>query len=80
MMARMKHVGPEESLAKPSQLQRFESDALTDKISKPILSLSVERKHQIGRSKCFRARIQPKKNARASTSNQPVPRHLPEAV
>ena len=52
MMARMKHVGPEESLMKSSQLARFESDALTDKISKPILSLSVDLKHQIGRRKC----------------------------
>ena len=50
--ARMKHVGPEESLMKSSQLSRFESDALTDKISKPILSLLVELRRQIGRSRC----------------------------
>ena len=48
----MKHVGPEESLAKSSQLQRLESDARIDKISKPILSLSVDLKHSIGRREC----------------------------
>lgn len=50
-MARMELVGAQESLMKSSQPQRFESDALIDKISKPILSLSVNLKRQIGRSK-----------------------------
>jgi len=52
MRARMKPVTPEESLMKSSQLQRLESDVRINKISKPILSLSVDLKRQIGRSRC----------------------------
>ena len=52
MTARMKHVGLGESLMKSGRLQRLESDALTDRFSKPILSLSVDLKRQIGRNKC----------------------------
>ena len=84
MMAWMKHVGPEESLIKSSQLRQFESDALTDEISKPILLLSVEMKHQIGRNKCSRGMLprthSAQENARGSMSNRPVPGHPPEAV
>jgi len=52
MTARMKHVGPEESLMKSSQSQRLESDARTDRFSKRILPLSVDMKRPIGRRKC----------------------------
>ncbi len=52
MMARMKHIGPKESLMKSSQLQRLENDARINKISKPIFSLSLDLKRPIGRRKC----------------------------
>lgn len=52
MTARIKHVGPEESLMKSSPLQRLEGDARINKTSKPILSFSVDLKRQTGRSKC----------------------------